>query len=188
MDSDYKGSERLYSLHPGDIIEYYDWATMHSSLKIIKATVSSINDSCFGDDKFVVTTSKSLFHPLDIEHNDRFRMVSSKYKDAPLRGQWTSLKEVNLIKGNWVIPRSKENMRKQINVTPGGKDVEAIAALAYASNKSKDRPIADPIDEGTKPKKAKINTEENLYKNEKEEKKRKNQEYYKKTNNASKKK
>ena len=83
MDSDYKGLEHLYSLHPGDIIEYYDWATMHSSPKIIKATVSSINNRCFEDDTVIVTTSKSLFHPLDIEHNDHFRMVSSKYKMLP---------------------------------------------------------------------------------------------------------
>ena len=103
MNSDSNDPNYLYSLHPGDIIEYYDWHTMHCSPKIVRATVISIDDSCFKNENFTVTTSMYLSHPLDIQHNDRFRIVSSIHKDAPLSGQWTSLKEVNLVKGKYSV-------------------------------------------------------------------------------------
>ena len=136
-------SNHLYSLHPGDIIEYYDLATIHSSPTVVRATVTSIVDSCFQNEKCTVITSAQLFHPLDMQHNDRFRIVSSNHKDAPLPGEWTSLNKVNLVKGKIPVPKCRYTQRKNIAATPGGKVVEAFAALANASGKYKNRPLAD---------------------------------------------
>ena len=137
-------SNHLYSLHPGDIIEYYDLATIHSSPTVVRATVTSIVDSCFQNEKCTVITSAELFHPLDMQHNDRFRIVSSNYKDAPLPGKWTSLNKVNLgVKGKIPVPKCRYTQTKNIAATPGGKVVEAFAALANASGKYKNRPLTD---------------------------------------------
>ena len=107
-------SNHLYSLHPGDIIEYYDLATIHSSPTVVRATVTSIVDSCFQNEKCTVITSAQLFHPLDMQHNDRFRIVSSNHKDAPLPGEWTSLNKVNLVKGKIPVPKSRHIQRKKL--------------------------------------------------------------------------
>ena len=163
MGSDAEDSEYLHSLHPGHIIEYYDYATLHSTQNIIKATVSSIDDSCFGDNELTVKTSKFPRYPIDIQRNDSFRIVSSIYKDAPMSGQWTSLKKVNLVKGNYFIPRVGDNLRKEIAVTSGGKDLEVGSKSCAIAKDKKKRKNQEYYKMNKKKilKKRKINYEEN---------------------------
>ena len=82
-----------YSLCAGDKIGYMPFRRTN----VVIATVYEIGDAIFRSGKVHISTS-GLLAALCVE-NPKLRIISSDHDDAPPVGQWTSIEQVNLVRG-----------------------------------------------------------------------------------------
>ena len=113
-----------HSLHVGDVVEYTRYLSASDSTTVV-ATIYEIGDSIYRDEKIGIRTS--LPYAALTFSNSAFKIVDSEHNDAPPQDEWTSLDEVNLVRGKIdevTEARNTEERKNRLNEvidnTPGG--------------------------------------------------------------------
>jgi hypothetical protein len=90
---------KKYSLHVGDMIEHTVCAISASAAEAIVIEISTEEDGIIEGRQDVFTDH---FHSemMGLDDDDKFKIVESNHDDAPPKGVWMSLQEVNLTPGN----------------------------------------------------------------------------------------
>ena len=93
-----------HSLRTGDEVEYNVYIR-----RVVAATIVGIVDGWLKNDKLLLVRTDA-FDQMNEDYNKRFKIVSSKSKDAPPKGEWMRLSKVNFVRGKF-SPKEKEVIR-----------------------------------------------------------------------------